>query len=100
MVNAKMRGDGWRRRHYAIKMRLKLLLQWAGIRAECEVFNAIADVIPQRGLSRIERGQRRQGLVPDFKLEWERGERRLCASRKRCPHRSPDTHATPSPGTG
>ena len=79
VVNARMRGDGWRRRHDAIKMRLKSLLQWAGIRAECEVFNAFADVIPQQGLSRIERGQRRQGLVPDFKLEGERGgEETLC----------------------
>ena len=92
VVNARMRGDGFRRRHDAIKMEIKSLLQWAGVNAECEVFNAFADVIPQQGLNRIERGQRRQGLVPDFRVEGERGgEDQLCelkvisASRSRYP---------------
>ena len=79
VVNAAMRGDGLRRRHDAIKMCIKNLLQWSNIRAECEVFNVFAGEIPQQGLARIERGRRRQGLVPDFKLEGERGgEETLC----------------------
>ena len=40
----------------------------------CEVFNLFASCIPQAELSRIERGQRRQGLVPDFKVRGEEGE--------------------------
>ena len=41
--------------------------------------HTFADAIPQQGLNRIERGRRRQGLVPDFKLEGERGgEEILC----------------------
>ena len=87
-----MRGDGFRLRDDAIKMKIKSLLQWAGVRAECEVFNEFAALIPQQGLNRMQRGQRRQGLVPDFKLEGERGgEDKLCelkimsASRSRYP---------------
>ena len=49
-MNAKMREDGLRQRHDAIKMTIKSLLMWAEIRVECEVFNAFADVILQRGL--------------------------------------------------
>ena len=41
-------------------------MKWAGIEAECEVFNLFAGSIPQAGLSRIEKGRKRQGLVPDF----------------------------------
>ena len=79
VVNARMRGDGFRCRHDPIKMGISKLLQWAGVRAECEVFNAFADAIPQKGLNRIERGCCRQGQVPDFKLEGERGgEETLC----------------------
>ena len=66
VANAAMRGDGWRVRHDAVKLRLRGLLTWAGIPSTCEVFNLFADCIPQEGLSRIERGRRRQGLVPDF----------------------------------
>ena len=79
VVTARMRGDGERIRHDAVKMKLKSMLQWAGIPAEVEVFNLFADAIPQEGLNRIERGRRRQGLVPDFKLAGERGgEETLC----------------------
>ena len=92
VTSAQMRGDGFRLRHDGIKMVIKSLLQWAGVRAECEVFNEFAGLIPQQGLNRIQRGQRRQGLVPDFKLEGERGgEDQLCelkimsASRSRYP---------------
>ena len=74
VVNAKMRGDGLRKRHDAIKLRLRGLLVWAGIPVVCEVFNLFASCIPQAGLSRIERGRRSQGLVPDFKLRGEEGE--------------------------
>jgi hypothetical protein len=74
VVNTTMRGDGWRRRHDAVKLRLLALHRWAGVPAVCEVFNQFADLIPQDGLSRIERGRRRQALVPDFKVPGEQGE--------------------------
>ena len=79
MVNARMQGDGLRHRHDTIKKGINKLLQWAGVRAECEMFSAFADAIPQQGLNGMERGRRRQGLVPDFKLEGKRdGEEILC----------------------
>ena len=74
VVNSTMRGDGPRRRHDAMKLVIRGLLTWAGIPVVCEVFNLFADCIPQAGLARIERGKRRQGLVPDFKLRGDGGE--------------------------
>ena len=68
VMAAALQGDGWRRRHDAVKMRLFGLLRWAGIETDCEVFNIFARLIPQQGLSRLEQGRKRQGLVPDFRL--------------------------------
>lgn len=73
VVNQTMRGDGWRTRHNAMLLRLRKLLRWAGIPVVCEVFNIFASCIPQDDLSRIERGRKRQGLVPDCKLPPEHG---------------------------
>ena len=61
-------GYGWRRRHDQVKMRLLGLLRWAGIEVDCEVFNLFSGLIPQRGLARIEKGRKRRGLVPDFRV--------------------------------
>ena len=68
-----MRGDGWRIKHDSLKLRLRKLCLWAQIPVVCEVFNLFSSAIPQAGLSRLERGRKRQGLVPDFKLPGERG---------------------------
>ena len=78
VVSAPMKGDGFRKRHDATKLRIQHLLRGADIPVQSEVFNEFADLIPQAGLSRIERGRRRQGLVPDFKLRGRKG--RYCAS--------------------
>ena len=92
LVNAAMRGDGWRRRHDSVKLCIRGLLRWAGLAFDCEVFNLFAHNIPQAGLARIERGRRRQGLVPDFKLRGVGGEgdilcelKLMSASRSRYP---------------
>ena len=97
VVNATMRGDGWRSRHDKMKLCLRSLLIWAGIPVTCEVFNLFADCIPQAGLARIERGRRRQGLVPDFKIQGEQGEgdvlcelKCMSASASRYPHNPRD----------
>ena len=50
---------------------------------QCEVFNLFARDIPQEGLSRIERGRKRKGLVPDFKFPgWRTGEKSFLAELK------------------
>ena len=59
---ARMKGDGWRTRHDSVKMMLARLLKWAKVSFQCEVFNLFAHLIPQEGLSRLERGRKRQGL--------------------------------------
>lgn len=66
---ARMPGDGWRRRHDTLKRRMAALLGWAGVPHEMEVFNLFSHLIPQEGLSRIESGRKRQGLVPDLQIQ-------------------------------
>ena len=68
VVAARMSGDGYRTRHDGMKNRIRNLHKWAGMEHTCEVFNLFAGEIPQRGLARIERGRKRQGLVPDFQV--------------------------------
>ena len=68
VMAAALQGDGWRRRHDTVKMRIFGLLRWAGVEVDCEVFNIFSGLIPQQGLSRLEQGRKRQGLVPDFRL--------------------------------
>jgi hypothetical protein len=66
--SAKLKGDGFRKRHDLVKNFLFRKLRIAGDEAECEVFNLFARELPQEGLSRIERGRTRQTMVPDFKI--------------------------------
>ena len=49
-------------------MKILSLVRWAGVEVDCEVFNLFSGLIPQQGLSRLEQGRKRQGLVPDFRL--------------------------------
>ena len=70
----KVVGDGWRRRHDSMKMRIFSLLRWAGLNAQTEVFNLFSGDIPQEGLSRLDRGRKRQGMVPDFRVSLPNGE--------------------------
>ena len=35
---------------------------------DCEVFNIFVGLILQQGLSRLEQGRKRQGLVPEYRL--------------------------------
>ena len=62
VVAAQARGDGFRRRHDQVKMKIVSLHKWAGVDVECEVFNLFSGLIPQQGLARIEVGRKRQGL--------------------------------------
>ena len=68
VVNSIMTGDGLHTRHDAMKLLLRDLHVRAVVPIVCEVFNLFSDCIPQEGLNRLERGRRRQALVPDFKV--------------------------------
>ena len=61
--------DGWRIRHDMVKAELNRLCVRSKLPATYEVFGLFSHLIPQEGLSRIERGRKRQGMVPDFQLE-------------------------------
>ena len=62
-------GDSWRIRHDTVKTELNRLIMWCGLPATCEVFGLFSHLIPQEGLSRMERGRERQGMVPDFMMD-------------------------------
>ena len=52
----------------AYKMQIFRMCQWAGIEVEVEVFNLFAGVIPQEGLSRMEKGRKIESMVPDLRI--------------------------------
>jgi hypothetical protein len=60
-------------------MMFSKLMRWAKMPFQCEVFNMFAHLIPQQGLSRMERGRKRPGKswFLTFSLSWMgRGGRR------------------------
>ena len=69
MKETHLSGDSFRHKHDKVKMRLYSLANECKLPATCEVFSAFAPCIPQRGLSRIEKGRQRQTMIPDFKFE-------------------------------
>ena len=69
VMAANLHEDTWRIRHDAVKAEINRLCFWSHLPATCEVFGLFSHLIPQEGLSRIERGRKRQGMVPDFQLE-------------------------------
>ena len=83
VISAIMIGDGNRTRHTQMEKLIIQKCRWAGVPIQSEVFHLFAQVIPQRGLSRIERGRKRDGMVPDFKFPgWEAGEESFLAELK------------------
>ena len=66
-------GDSFRIRHDKVKTVLNGFCLANNIRAECEVFGLFRDLIPTVALdedANLQRGQGRQGLLPDFRLEF------------------------------
>ena len=83
VISAKLCGDGWRTRHTQMEKLIIKKCAWAGVPIQSEVFHLFSQVIPQRGLSRIERGRKRNGIVPDFKFPgWGAGEETFLAELK------------------
>ena len=62
-------GDHWRTRHDKLKISIQSLCTWARLPATAEVFGLFSHLIPAQALTRLERGRKRQALVPDFRLE-------------------------------
>ena len=69
IMAASLPGDHWRTRHDKIKMAINSLCTWARLPTTCEVWGLFSHMIPNEALSRIESGRKRQGLVPDFRIE-------------------------------
>ena len=68
VMSANLPGDHWRTRHDVTKMEISSLCAYSKVEHTTEVFGLFAPLIPQQALSRYERGHKRQGLVPDFRL--------------------------------
>ena len=66
--SATLPGNGHKARHDEMKNFLDGKMRWAGMQVRCEVFGLFSRDIPQEGLAMIERGRKRQGIVPDFLL--------------------------------
>ena len=62
-------GDHWRIRHDKVKMALHSLCIWARLPVTVEVWGLFNHLIPAEALTRMERGRKRQAIVPDFRLE-------------------------------
>ena len=68
VMSATLPGDTWRTKHDKVKLEISRLCVWSRLQAMCEVFGLFAHHIPQEGLNRMERGRKRQAMVPDFRL--------------------------------
>jgi hypothetical protein len=62
-------GDHWRIRHDKVKMAMHSLCVWARLPVTVEVWALFSHLIPAEALTRMERGRKRQAIVPDFRLE-------------------------------
>ena len=62
-------GDHWRTRHDKVKMSLHSLCVWARLPVTVEVWGLFSHLIPADALTRMERGRKRQAIVPDFRIE-------------------------------
>ena len=68
-------GDHWRFRHDKMKMKIHSLCIWARPPVTVEVWSLFSHLIPQECLNRMERGRKRQAIVPDFRIEMPTGTR-------------------------
>ena len=62
-------GDHWRVRHDRMKMTIHSLCTWARLPVTVEVWGLFSHIIPAQALNRMEKGRKRQAIVPDFRLE-------------------------------
>ena len=61
-------GDHWRKRHDSLVQLTHRMCLWASVPVEMEVFNLFSGVVRQEGLSRLQRAEQRQTLVPDLRI--------------------------------
>ena len=69
VVNERLEGSDWLRRHDIVKAEVSALSAYTGLPAECEAYGVFSHLIPQQPLNRIERFRERQVLRPDFVLQ-------------------------------
>ena len=62
-------GDHWRIRHDGEKLAIASMCAWLRVPVTTEVYGLFSHLIPAQALTRYERGRKRQGLVPDFRME-------------------------------
>ena len=68
IVSEVLPGDHWRVRHDNVKMAIHSLCVWARLPVTVEVWGLFSHLIPAEALTRMEKGRKRQAIVPDFRL--------------------------------
>ena len=69
VINERMEGNHWVKRHDIVKAEVNALCAYTGLPAECEAYGVFSHLIPQQPLNRLERFRERQVLRPDFILQ-------------------------------
>ena len=69
VVNERLEGNHWTRRHDMVKAEINSLCAFAGLPAQCEAYNVFGHLVPQQPLNRLEGHRARQILRPDFLLQ-------------------------------
>ena len=88
-------GDSFTRRHDELKHELAAVLRWAHVQVDVEVYGQFAHLLNQAPAVAAMADRKRQGLVPDFRLEGKFGVQGLAELKfiGGCPSRYP----VPSP---
>ena len=66
VINEKLEGSHFLRRHDMVKAEINSLCSFAGLPAECEAYGVFSNLVPQQPLNRLERYRTKQVLRPDF----------------------------------
>ena len=69
IINERLEGSHWTRRHDLVKAEVNSLCAFAGLPAECEAYNVFGHLVPQQPLNRLEGHRARQVLRPDFLIQ-------------------------------
>jgi hypothetical protein len=83
ILNKTLEGGGFTRRHDTVKLELNSMAAYCGVTATCEPYGIFGSLAPQQPLHRLQTGQARVVIKPDFLLELP----------DQAPHQLPSQHS-------
>ena len=69
VLNENLEGGGFTRRHDTVKLELNSMAAYCGVNSVCEPYGIFGSLAPQQPLHRLQAGQARVVIRPDFLLE-------------------------------